>query len=514
MPAIADGVSIQWSKRGSILWNDPPSPSLLQLAPSMVVQVAMQGELYVSPSATADPATWLRRKQLVPFGNFTTTPSLALADGSVIVAAGAVNNSGVLSAEVWTSGDGGVSWRERSTPPWSPRVGAGVVATSTNRLLVIGGSGVPGGESLSDVWVSTSVGDSWFQDGTSTPSARSHFGLVRMAEGTLVVAGGRSDTGPLNDVWVSTDEGVSWWQQATAAPWSPREMLSMAALPGGTLVLYGGVGVGGVLYSTLWTSADMGASWRSAVASAPWGARAGASILVADDGTLTVVGGFHLAGTYSDVWVMEPHELGLAWGTAPCDTAKPAVCAAPRYAVVVAVSLPGGAGDVSPPPIAPPAPATVVYAPPVPTVSVDSSVQPRHTAASVLQFRVEFSKPVVGLSAHDFVVSRSSLALQRVLAGAGSSYTLTLEVAPITVPGGRGCDDSYEPLVVGGSAWCVREVFGSWLAANAACAPSHLPTILDAQYNLVVAQIVDALAVSNVWYVWVGSGWCYAGLGL
>lgn len=169
---------------------------------------------------------------------------------------------------------------------------------------------------------------------------------------------------------------------------------------------------------------------------------------------------------------------GGAWVERDCATAAAAVCGTAASQVLVTVSLPASAGIADPPTPAL-GPATVVYAPPVPTVTLATG-QPSPASASPVYFNVQFSSSVTGLAASDFIAHSGPLFSQITsLAGSGTHYIVTVELSECS----RQCPPGYVPSSTAPftTVFCARHVpAASWHDANRACAPYSLATAGDA----------------------------------
>ena len=190
-----------------------------------------------------------------------------------------------------------------------------------------------------------------------------------------------------------------------------------------------------------------------------------------------------------------------------CSDVLPALCgASPSCAVEqsVMVSLPPGAGAVSPPIGASVGTAVVNYRPPVPTVSPASG---NTTASNQLAFTVSFSVPVTGVTATDFVVSATgATVISRAISGSGTAYELSLVMQALV---DRPCPTGFtaSPALPTQPRYCARVVApGSvWADMQYACAPYSLTAIKSAAHNAFVRQLANESGVSEVWCVRVGA---------
>lgn len=185
-----------------------------------------------------------------------------------------------------------------------------------------------------------------------------------------------------------------------------------------------------------------------------------------------------------------------AWDDKLCSLVASGVCgAAAVTSYSVTVALPGRAGAVNPPnaEASPHQYGTVLYAPPVPNLSLpDGQVSHDDTVA----VSVEWSARVEGLSADTFAVSAATTA--RALMGAGQVYTLTVSLDPRSM---AACPPGFAAGGSGAQLMCVRVVTqpAAWEMSNALCAPYSLATVLSAEHNALVASVRSHAADDDYW---------------
>ena len=173
--------------------------------------------------------------------------------------------------DVWTSADGGRTWRE-ATQPSSPRFDSrsghfSVVLGEGNaaELYVIGGLGGSGATFLKDVWKSAD-GAIWSEvtGGTAFEPARHSHTLASVKDGIhagLYLIAGQTAASNLKDVWKSTDQGKNWTQVTASAPFGVRAGHT-SVVRGTTMYVIGGSDDGvTTLYNDVWKSDDGGATW-------------------------------------------------------------------------------------------------------------------------------------------------------------------------------------------------------------------------------------------------------------
>mmetsp|Transcript_102866 Transcript_102866/g.331877 ORF Transcript_102866/g.331877 Transcript_102866/m.331877 type:complete len:445 (-) Transcript_102866:343-1677(-) len=131
--------------------------------------------------------------------------------------------------------------------------------------------------------------------------ARSRFGATALPGGAVLLLGGL--VGPRNDVWRSADGGVAWERLAYTAPWSARWGPGLAALSSGAVALLGGISSDGQDLNDVWLSEDQGSSWQRVTEEAPWQPRVGHGVVALPKGALLLMGGMGAKeGQLNDVW--------------------------------------------------------------------------------------------------------------------------------------------------------------------------------------------------------------------
>ncbi|MCH8486478.1 MAG: T9SS type A sorting domain-containing protein [Candidatus Cyclonatronum sp.] len=268
-------------------------------------------------SETAGEGNW----QLAA-ANFTASSSATvqvarLSDGSLLsIEMNGINASG---SRLRISADG-ASWSsaENLGTTIPTRRFFGMSALGMN---VIGTGGRSGTTARNDVWrINGQNGVPEVLVANAPWQARLNHGQVTLADGTIMIAGGRinqssSTNTYLNDVWTSANGGLTWTQRTADAAWEIRYGLQLAALPGGGVVLMGGsqefTGQG-FSFNDIWYSGDQGANWELITENAPWQQRAKAGLTFTESGDLLWIGGEvrpqqnTLETTVSDeVWLWE-----------------------------------------------------------------------------------------------------------------------------------------------------------------------------------------------------------------
>ena len=224
--------------------------------------------------------------------------------------------------DVWKSADRGVSWVQTadSSSRFPHRAYASAQVLKGVISLMGGDSG--GYLRLNDVWTSADGGRTWrdaTQSSTSRFDSRSQHSSVVLGEGDaaeLYVIGGQGSGGStfFNDVWKSRD-GETWSEVTVDTAFSPsRSGHTSALLKEGShagLYLIAGQGAASNL-KDVWKSTDQGKNWTRVTASAPFGGRTGHTSVVRGT-TMYVIGGSNHDGTtlYNDVW--KSGDGGTTW---------------------------------------------------------------------------------------------------------------------------------------------------------------------------------------------------------
>jgi hypothetical protein len=149
--------------------------------------------------------------------------------GSLVLYGGVGGNSttgDIYMTDTWISADG-VTWALVSATGFTGAFAASTHSDAKNRLYFISGersNGVP----VSDVWVSTTLGQTWAKQTPSTAARtfppRLYAAISSDSNGYLYAVGGRNGTAhggwAFNDVWMSSTQGKDWTRQG-AIPLAP-----------------------------------------------------------------------------------------------------------------------------------------------------------------------------------------------------------------------------------------------------------------------------------------------------
>lgn len=217
--------------------------------------------------------------------------------------------------DVWRSADDGATWQKLcDAAGWSARAGHSMAALpgGSTSCLLLGGLDAAKVQ-LRDVWRSSNGGATWERLAGQAPWPGRCWSSVAALPGGLVLllGGSGAEGGQLNDVWRSRDGGASWELLLEAAPWPARQGHGAAALPDGAVLVLGGLAAPGSALNDVWRSADGGASWERIAAAAPWQRRADFGLVARAGGSLLLLGGSGGGGAVGDAW--ESHDGGAAW---------------------------------------------------------------------------------------------------------------------------------------------------------------------------------------------------------
>ncbi len=235
---------------------------------------------------------------------------VAMPDGSIILMGG-INDldytkEASLKNDTWRSTDYGNTWAlQNAYSGWAARYGHNSVVTPDGSILLMGGVAEYENVTMfNDTWQSADYGKTWTQvNAGSGWSARYYSASVAMPDGTIVLMGGRDDTGTLkNDVWQSADNGSTWTLVNANAAWSERSAHTAVAMPDGSIILMAGWDDTSAL-NDIWRSADNGATWTLVNADPGWPARQAPVAVVMPDGSILLMGGA----------IDEDHHLNDMW---------------------------------------------------------------------------------------------------------------------------------------------------------------------------------------------------------
>jgi hypothetical protein len=276
-------------------------------------------KVYIIPTSSGkkvilSPLTprWIQQTASAEWGIRRGASGVVMADGSIVLTGGLLNNSGTEYNDVWRSTNKGSSWTQMTaTAEWSARFDHALVRMPDDSIVLMGGERL--GAYLGDVWRSTNSGASWTQQTASAWEERWGHSAVVLSDGTIIVMGGYAHNmfgdNYKNEVWKSTNSGSNWSLVVEDAEWAGRNHHSSVLLADGSIILMGGYTSAGN-QNDVWRSADNGEHWTQQTASAGWSARGYHASVVLADGSIILMGGFD--GNYkNDVW--QSIDSGVSW---------------------------------------------------------------------------------------------------------------------------------------------------------------------------------------------------------
>lgn len=192
LEASAAALGTRLAIAGGFVTGDHEVPPLEITREVLVLDTLRLAEL----DALDDPAVAWSKLPDAPVA--WTHAGLAGIGGALYLLGGLEGSTFVARGEAFVLDNGGIAWRELPPLPAGGERGAAAIVTSPGHVFLLGGATTAG--------VTASCLD--FNTTTETwtvlpdlPLARSHAAAMRMQDGTLIVAGGIGDAGPLGDVW-------------------------------------------------------------------------------------------------------------------------------------------------------------------------------------------------------------------------------------------------------------------------------------------------------------------------
>lgn len=249
----------------------------------------------------------------VPWAARYAYSSVVMGDGSVIIAGGSTSGAAYKN-DVWRSTDNGVTWTQQTLhAEWSPRNGHACIATTDNRIILIGGveiDNIP----KNDVWESVDYGATWTQNTASADwlPRYGHSAIVVPDIGIVIAGGFDGHDEYFSDVWRSTNNGVTWTVRTAGAEWiSRRGHVSIYNFLDNSIFIMGGYESSGLHGQDVWKSVNNGVNWALLNdAGAPWSRRKGLAGVMTSSGYIIIMGGSGDSGAVNDVWITTD---GLDW---------------------------------------------------------------------------------------------------------------------------------------------------------------------------------------------------------
>jgi hypothetical protein len=270
---------------------------------------------------TRSGSVWIQQAKLAGTAGAALGASVALsADGNIAIVGGPGDNGGAGAAWVFTR-NGGV-WVQQG----SKLVGAGAVGLAhqgTSVALSADGStavvGGPNDNSIGVMWVYTSCGGVWSQQGSKLVGSDGAGGgaqgssIALSADGNTAIMGGPFDNSESGAAWVFTRNSGVWAQQGSKlvgtniSLGSADQGRSVALSGDGNTALVGGPRDG--YFGAAWVFARSGGVWTQQgdklVGSGAIGLSfQGQSVALSGDGSTAILGGFGDNSYLGAAWVL------------------------------------------------------------------------------------------------------------------------------------------------------------------------------------------------------------------
>jgi subtilisin family serine protease len=217
--------------------------------------------------------------------------AVRMHDGRVIVIGGLADVASTLaSAEIFDPATG--AWQNAAEPMSQPRDGShAAILLVDGTVLVAGGNTDNGaGLTLSGSELYDPLSDTWTATLGVMQVARERHAAVRLEDGRVLVAGGRSASGTsLAGAELYDPETQTWSQTANDMPFSIGGAFEAVLLPGGLALVAGGEGAGSDSLATAALYDPVAGLWRAArplIAK-----RAGHSLTLLQDSRVLAAGG-------------------------------------------------------------------------------------------------------------------------------------------------------------------------------------------------------------------------------
>lgn len=296
------------SARDGHTWTDDPSSGLAYVFGGRDDQGALD-DLWAY-DLTAD--AWHKLSPVGPTPGARFGHAAAWVNGvGLVVFAGQAGPTSLL-ADTWAYDPDTDRWRQLGSPAAGPpaRTGSCAAVGPDGRIWIShGASG--GGTDLTDTWAFDPAADRWSDETPAgpRPEARSGHRCWWTTDGRFVAYAGETTGGAaLDDLWTLAAPGgpSAAWTRTAGQPTIPRSLPAVDG-PGDPLVVFGGVGTGGVYLADIITfdATTLAALLVEQAGDAP-GARAGAAMV--DDPAAErrlLFGGRDGSGTLDEVWQLD-----------------------------------------------------------------------------------------------------------------------------------------------------------------------------------------------------------------
>ena len=165
--------------------------------------------------------------------------------GVSLSSTGQYQSAVVMSGNIWTSSDYGVTWTSRTAPGSLGWISVSLSSTGQYQSAVVSGG---------HIWTSTDYGVTWTS--RTSPGSNNWTGVSLSSTGqyqTAVVYGG--------NIWTSSDYGVSWRSRTAPGTLNWRSVSLSSTGQYQSVVIQSG---------NIWTSSDYGVSWSSRATALNW----------------------------------------------------------------------------------------------------------------------------------------------------------------------------------------------------------------------------------------------------
>ncbi|HET8931701.1 MAG TPA: kelch repeat-containing protein [Acidimicrobiales bacterium] len=196
------------------------------------------------------------------------------------------------------------------------RATSGVAPLGNGRTVLYGGS-LDGSTAAGDTWIW--AGDAWTElHPTTTPGPLLGVSMAALPGGRAVLFGGTADPAgaPSGATWIF--DGTTWHLQNLSTAPAPRSAAVMTALSNGDVLLFGGVGADSAVLTDTWIFD--GLAWTELDPGTVPPGRVLPALAALPDGEAVLYGGFTSAnGVMGDTWIFD----GTTWHEVESATVPP-----------------------------------------------------------------------------------------------------------------------------------------------------------------------------------------------
>jgi hypothetical protein len=201
-------------------------------------------------------ASWIDRTASGPAHGLDWSSVASSSDGTHLVAVEGsgevVTASGVVTGDIWTSGDSGVTWTNRTASGAAHNLAWRSVASDANgtNLIAVGAG----------IWTSSDSGATWTPQATNI-ATYAWVSVASSSDGTHLIAASLAPDGnsvsTAGDLWTSSDSGVTWTNQTSGTFLATQQWTGVASDATGAHVV--AAARGGDIWSMSLATADAGA---------------------------------------------------------------------------------------------------------------------------------------------------------------------------------------------------------------------------------------------------------------